>query len=122
VARILIADDEEDIRLLIKILLVRAGFDVVEAVDGQEAVEKAAEASPDLILLDIRMPRMTGLEALDVLRAHPGTARIPVVLVSAYAHDKDTRAVLEEKAVDYLTKPFLPHDLLGKVQTLLGAS
>jgi CheY-like chemotaxis protein len=118
--RILVADDEDDIRLLMKILLSRAGFEIVEAADGQEAVESATASPPDLVLLDIRMPRMTGLEALDALRQNAATAGIPVLLVSAYAHDRDTRAALESRTVQYLTKPFLPADLIGKVNTLLG--
>ncbi len=121
-SRILVADDEDDIRLLIKILLARSGFDILEAADGQEAVDIAAAELPDLIVLDIRMPRMTGIEALEALRTFEPTSGIPVLLVSAYVHDKDTRGHLEGHAVQYMTKPFQPHELLAKIQSMLGSA
>jgi CheY-like chemotaxis protein len=117
-----VADDEDDIRLLIKILLSRSGFDVIEAADGQNAWELATASPPDLIVLDIRMPRMTGLEALEKLKETDTTAHVPVLLISAYAQDGDVERGMAKGAVAYMTKPFQPAQLLERIRQILGPS
>lgn len=121
-ARILIADDEDDIRLIVKILLTRAGFEVVEARDGRQALEFATADPPDLALFDIRMPYMTGLEALEQLKANPSTAGFPVLIVSAYVQESEIQRGKALGAVGYITKPFQPSDLLGRVNEVLAAA
>lgn len=120
--RILIADDEDDIRLIVKILLTRSGFEVVEARDGKEALDLAMASPPDLALLDIRMPKMTGLEALERLKANPETADFPVMIVSAYVQETEIEKGKALGAVGYVTKPFQPADLLARIHTLLAAA
>lgn len=117
--KILIADDEDDIRLLIRIVLERNGFEVLEARDGYETVEMTTSQLPDLLLLDVRMPRMTGLEALDVLKANPQTRDIPILIVSAYAQEADIAAGIARGATGYLTKPFGPQELIARIKVLL---
>lgn len=118
--RILIAEDEPDIRALIDITLNFGGFDVVTVVDGQEAVEHAAKNRPDLILLDARMPRMTGYEACRALKADPATADIPVVFLSAKGQMDEVRSGLKAGALDYILKPFAPEELIKRVGELLA--
>ncbi len=120
--RILVADDEDDIRLIIKILLSRSGFEVVEARDGREALEIATANPPDLAVFDIRMPQMTGLEALELLKANPATAGFPILIVSAYVQESEISKGRALGAAGYVTKPFQPTDLLDQIKQLLGAN
>lgn len=116
---ILIAEDERDIRELIVITLELAGFDVVEVTNGAEAVQKAEEMMPDLILLDVRMPKMTGYEACKVLKAEVKTSDIPIVFLSAKGQEAEVNTGLELGASDYFLKPFAPDELIERVNRIL---
>ena len=122
--RVLVVDDDRVIQQLLQVNLELEGYDVVAtASDGKEALEKIAELKPDLVILDIMMPKMDGLEVCRHLKADASTARIPVILLSARAQDLDIREGLDIGANAYLTKPFDPVELLEVVGRLLsGAS
>lgn len=117
--RILVAEDEADIRGLIVFSLQYAGFDVVEALNGEEAVEKASTVEPDLILLDVRMPRMSGYEACKVLKGQDTTKRIPIVFLSARGQEAEIKHGLELGAEEYILKPFAPDELYRRVESIL---
>ncbi len=118
--KILVAEDEADIRGLIAYSLQYAGFQVVEAWNGEEAVGKALAELPDLILLDVRMPRMNGYEACRVLKAQESTRRIPVVFLSARGQEAEIKQGLELGAEEYILKPFAPDELYRRVGAILG--
>ena len=118
--KILVAEDERDIRELVAFTLTSlGGFEVVKANDGAEAVEKAREALPDLILLDVRMPKMTGYEACAQLKADPLTQNIPIVFLSAKGQEVDIQQGLGLGAEEYILKPFDPGELVEKVRAIL---
>lgn len=118
--KILIAEDEPDIRELLVFTLGQfGGFDVVSTTNGAEAVEKAAETKPDLILLDVRMPRMTGYEACKVLKENKETAEIPVVFLSAKGQEAEVQTGMEVGAIAYILKPFAPDELVSQVRKIL---
>lgn len=119
-AKILIAEDEPDIRSLVAFTLKFAGHTVVEVSNGAEAVTMAKIEQPDLILMDVRMPRMTGYEACQVMKADPETAAIPVVFLSAKGQESEIRTGLESGAAEYLLKPFSPIELSDRVAELLA--
>ena len=119
-AKILIADDERDIRDLVAYALRFAGYEVVATRNGEEAVQAVLQDQPDLILLDVRMPRMTGYEACRQIKAQPGTQDIPIVFLSAKGQEAEVNAGLQLGAVEYIVKPFSPDDLLKRVKTILG--
>jgi len=118
--KILVAEDERDIRDLIAYVLKYAGFEVEVASNGAEAVEKAPQVKPDLILLDVRMPRMTGYEACRQLKKMPEVQHVPVVFLSAKGQDNEIDEGLEVGAKDYILKPFAPDELIQQVQQILG--
>lgn len=118
-AKILIAEDERDIRDLITFTLRFAGHDVVTAVNGEEAVNLVRETRPDLILMDVRMPKMTGYEACKVLKGDVSTESIPVVFLSAKGQEAEVQTGLEAGAVEYILKPFSPDQLAERVQAIL---
>ena len=117
---VLVAEDERDIRELIVITLELEGFNVVEVPNGEEAVKKAKEIRPDLILMDVRMPKMTGYEACKVLKSEEATKEIPVVFLSAKGQETEVNTGLELGAEEYLLKPFAPDELSGRVTQILG--
>jgi len=116
---ILVAEDERDIRELIVFTLQLSGFNVVEVSNGLEAVQKANEIKPDLILLDVRMPKMTGYEACEALKAEEKTQGIPIVFLSAKGQEAEVSAGLELGAEEYFLKPFAPDDLSKRVNKIL---
>ncbi len=118
--KILIAEDERDIRDLITFTLGFAGFDVVSAVDGEEALKLARQDVPDLILMDVRMPRMTGYEACMAMKADTKLKDVPVVFLSAKGQDSEIETGLQAGAVDYLLKPFMPDQLTPRIQAVLA--
>lgn len=118
-ARILIAEDERDIRDLVEFTLKYAGHEVFKASNGQEAVELTAQVMPDLILMDVRMPKMTGYEACRVLKATDEVSDIPVVFLSAKGQDVEMKTGLEAGAIDYILKPFAPDELARRVSEIL---
>jgi DNA-binding response OmpR family regulator len=117
--KILIAEDERDIRDLVVLSLEFAGFEVVAAANGVEAVEVAAEHKPDLILMDVRMPKMTGYEACKQLRLNKATRDIPVVFLSAKGQETEVKQGLDSGAADYIIKPFAPDELARRVREIL---
>lgn len=121
-AKILVAEDEPDIRDLIAIILRIAHHEVVTVSNGVEAVECVAASTPDLILLDVRMHRMSGYEACQRIKANPATASIPVVFLSAKGQETDIHTGLALGALDYVLKPFTPDELVAKVNEILSRS
>jgi DNA-binding response OmpR family regulator len=119
-AKILIAEDERDIRDLVAFTLRFAGYEVVAAANGEEAVLMAPKENPDLILMDVRMPRMTGYDACRVLKANPDLKDIPVVFLSAKGQDSEIATGLEVGAEEYLLKPFAPDQLTERVKAILA--
>ena len=117
-AKILVVDDEKHIVRLVQINLERAGHEVVTAFDGIEALEKVAAEVPDLVVLDIMMPRKDGWETLKDLAADPKTADLPVIVLSAKAQDQDIAKTLMSGAI-HLTKPFNPRELILFVERIL---
>jgi DNA-binding response OmpR family regulator len=116
---VLVADDEEDIRALVAFRLQRAGYEVITAADGAEALTLATTRLPDLIVLDMMMPKATGLEVTRSLRGQDSTKGIPVILLTARAQEADVASGFEAGADDYVKKPFSPMDLQQRVQSLL---
>ena len=119
-AKILIAEDERDIRDLIAFTLRFAGHEVFTASNGEEAVELAPKVNPDLILMDVRMPRMTGYEACKIMKADPGLKDIPVVFLSAKGQESEIQQGLASGAEEYLLKPFAPDQLTSRVKVILA--
>ena len=118
-AKILIAEDERDIRDLITFTLRFAGHDVTAASNGAEAVEQVKKVMPDLIMLDVRMPKMSGYEACEQIKSQEATKHIPVVFLSAKGQDAEVRAGMEVGATDYILKPFAPDKLTERVSEIL---
>ena len=119
-AKILVAEDERDIRDLISFTLQFAGHQVVTANNGEEAVQLALKEIPDLVLTDVRMPKMTGYEACKLIKADPTTQHIPVIFLSAKGQDAEVQTGLDSGADEYLLKPFAPDQLTRKVAEILG--
>ena len=117
--KILVAEDERDIRELIGFTLRFAGLDVTLTKNGEEAVAQAPELQPDLIMLDIRMPKMTGYEACRLLKNDPNTSRIPVVILSAKGQDAEIQQGTDAGADHYIVKPFAPDRLTERVKEIL---
>jgi len=117
---ILIAEDERDIRDLITFTLTFAGHHVTATSNGEEAYEKAMEILPDLILLDVRMPRMTGYEACAKIKSEDKTKQIPVVFLSAKGQEAEVNTGLAAGAKEYILKPFAPDQLTERVKAILA--
>jgi CheY-like chemotaxis protein len=118
--KILIAEDEPDIRDLIAFTLRFAGYEVVTAANGKEAVELAPKEMPDMILMDVRMPIMTGYDACKQFKADPALKHIPVVFLSAKGQESEIQAGLEAGAEEYLLKPFGPSELTESIRRILS--
>ncbi|MBI5588711.1 MAG: response regulator transcription factor [Deltaproteobacteria bacterium] len=117
--KILVVDDEEDILKLLEYNLGRAGFEVIRADDGPDAIEIAKRELPDLIILDIMLPNMDGTEALKVLKKDRATDNIPVIMLTAKGEEIDRVIGLELGADDYIIKPFSTKELMLRVNVLL---
>ncbi len=118
--RVLVVDDDDVIRQLITVNLELEGFEVATAVDGQDCLERVRDVRPDVVTLDVMMPRMDGWEAASRLRADPDTAGIKVVLLSARAQEADLERGNRIGVDAYLTKPFDPDELIDVVRRLAG--
>lgn len=118
--RILVADDEPHIRRLVSFSLRGHGYEVLEACDGGQALEMAVAELPDLVLLDVMMPVMTGYEVLSNLKANPKAAGVPVIMLSAKSQQTEVQAGLSGGAEEYICKPFTPKDLVRRVGEILG--
>ena len=119
-AKILIAEDEPDIRELVAFMLRFAGYEVMAASNGEEAVQAATHDIPDLVLMDVRMPRMTGYDACRIMKANPSLHDVPVVFLSAKGQEAEIQSGLEAGAEEYLLKPFSPDELTNRVRTILS--
>ena len=117
---VLCADDDEDILSLVTLQLERAGFRVVKVHDGEAALESARELKPAVAVLDVMMPRRTGVEVLAELRTDPALRDVKVVLLSARVQELDIERGLEAGADAYLAKPFRAQELVATVERLLG--
>ncbi len=117
---VLVVDDDPVILRLLEVNFQMEGFEVLTAADGQEGVDSAKANLPDLVVSDVMMPRMSGLELVEQLKADDTTRDIPVILLSAKAQVDDIRAGLDAGADDYVTKPFEPLELVDRVNKLLG--
>jgi DNA-binding response OmpR family regulator len=120
--KILVAEDEPDIRELIVFSLKFAGFDVVTAVDGEQAVQMALQEKPDLVMLDVRMPKMTGYEACAAIKKSDELKEVPVIMLSAKGQHAEIEAGLEAGAYEYILKPFVLDELVNKVRAAVGES
>ena len=118
--RVLVVDDDDVIRQLITVNLELEGFDVATAIDGQDCLDRVKDVRPDVITLDVMMPRLDGWEAAGRLRADPDTAGIKVVLLSARAQEADRERGSRIGVDAYLTKPFDPDELIAVVRRLAG--
>jgi two-component system alkaline phosphatase synthesis response regulator PhoP len=119
-AKILVAEDERDIRELVTFSLRGlGGFEVVQASNGAEAVERAVAEHPDLILMDVRMPRMTGYEACAKLKTFKDTKDIPIIFLSAKGQESEIQQGLSAGAEEYILKPFAPDELVNQVRGVL---
>ncbi len=116
---VLVAEDQEHIRALIEYKLRNSGYSVVSVSDGITALEKIRELKPDIILLDVMMPLMTGFEVLSALKEDQLLKTIPVLLVTAQSKEDEILRGLSMGADDYITKPFSPNELAARVKTVL---
>jgi CheY-like chemotaxis protein len=118
--KILLVDDSGTILMMEKMILAREPYDLVTAKDGREAIEKAAAEQPDLILLDVVMPHLTGFEVLEELRAHESTRATPVILVTTRGEAANVEAGYAGGCNDYVTKPINSVELITKVRNYLA--
>ena len=116
---ILYVEDNEMNRQIVRDLLKRTTYRLIEAHDGEEGVAKALEARPDLILMDIQLPKISGLDATRKLRAEAATANTPIIAITSFALSGDDQKAKEAGATAYLAKPYSPRDLLGLIRKIL---
>ncbi len=116
---VLVVEDDPTILQLLEVNFEMEGFIVVRAEDGELGLAAAREVHPDVVVSDVMMPKMSGLELVQALKASPATKSIPVILLSAKAQGADVRSGLEAGADDYVTKPFEPLDLIDRVNAVL---
>jgi DNA-binding response OmpR family regulator len=121
-ATVLVVDDDPVILKLLEVNFEMEGFEVVRASDGAEGLERARAVLPDIVILDVMMPRMTGYEVAKALREDEDTAHIPIIFVTARAQSQDVERGMELGVDDYVTKPFDPLDLIARVNVLLARS
>jgi two-component system, cell cycle response regulator DivK len=116
---ILYVEDNEMNRQIVRDLLKRTKYSLIEAHDGEAGVAKALEARPDLILMDIQLPKISGVEAMRRLRADAATAATPIIAITSFALSGDDQKAKEAGATAYLAKPYSPRDLLGLIRKIL---
>jgi DNA-binding response OmpR family regulator len=117
---ILSVDDEPDVTALVRFHFSRAGYEVLTAASGREAIETIRCRHPDLVLVDLMLPDIDGLGLCEIIRQNSATASIPIVILTAWATAEARQAGVELGAIDYVTKPFSPRDLVDRVARLLG--
>jgi len=117
---ILHVEDNEDNRQIVRDLFEFKGYTVIDAVDGEEGVHKASEIKPDLILMDIQLPKMNGYDTTRAIKSDLALAGIPIIVITSYALSGDDQKAYDAGADDYLAKPYAPKDLLEKVEAWLG--
>jgi DNA-binding response OmpR family regulator len=121
-ATILVVDDDPVIQQLLRVSFEMEGYEVITASDGVAGLERARAERPDLLILDVMMPRMNGIEVARALKSDPGTASIPILMLSAKAQAADVSAGGASGVDDYVTKPFDPEVLLGRAEGLIERS
>jgi CheY-like chemotaxis protein len=119
--KVLVVDDEVFIRKMIEARLKVAGIKVVEAENGMEAVEKAVSERPDLIIMDVMMPKMDGFQACEAIRSNPEISGTPMLMLTARGQDIDMERAMSLGVIEYITKPFSPKGLTEKVVEILSA-
>ncbi|MGH2790782.1 MAG: response regulator transcription factor [Actinomycetota bacterium] len=117
---VLVVEDDPDVRELIARKLAQAGFEVHTRQDGQAGLEATSEVAPDIVLLDVMMPRLDGIEVCRRMRAEPSTASVPVIMLTAKAQEADVDRGFGVGADDYIIKPFSPRELINRVQAVLA--
>ena len=120
--RILVIEDQEDNRRILRDLLTTVGYELIEAVTGEEGVSMAEEHRPDLILMDILLPGINGYDATRLIKAQPALREIPIIAVTSYALSGDDARALEAGCQAYVTKPYSPRQLLAKIREFLPDS
>lgn len=118
--KILVVDDERYILHILDFSLGSEGYEVITAGDGEQAVERTKSEKPDLIVMDIMMPKMDGFEACKLIKSDPDTREIPVIMLTAKGREVDKNRGMEAGADEYLTKPFSPAKLIERVHSVLG--
>lgn len=118
--RILVVEDTDDNLEILQIVLEREGYEVLKAGDGLQGVSMAINERPDLVLMDIRLPEIDGYEATRRIKADPRAAKIPIIAVTSYAMSGDRKKCLDAGCDDYITKPYLPPDLVTMVRKFIG--
>ncbi len=121
-AKILVIDDEVQLVQMVQIRLEANGYDIVTAYDGEEGIEKVKSENPDLIILDIMMPKMNGFEACKILKNDPKYSKIPIIFLSAKVQEEDLEIGKAKSADAFVKKPFETPDLLAKIKELLEKS
>jgi two-component system, cell cycle response regulator DivK len=116
---ILYVEDNEFNRKIVRQLLAQTSYRLREAPDGESGVRAAQEELPDLILMDVQLPKMSGLDATRELRADPRTARVPIIIVTSYALSGDEQKAKDAGATAYIAKPYSPRDLLSKIREIV---
>jgi two-component system cell cycle response regulator DivK len=116
---ILYVEDNEYNRKIVRQLLARTSYRLIEAVDGEAGVEAARRELPDLILMDVQLPKMSGLDATRLLRDDPATGHIPILVITSFALSGDRERAAEAGANGYLAKPYSPRELLARVREIL---
>jgi len=116
---ILYVEDNEMNRKIVRALLKNTKYQLLEAFDGEAGVAKALEAKPDLILMDVQLPKMSGIDATRKLRAEAATAATPILVITSFALSGDEQKARDAGATGYLAKPYSPMDLLGRIRALL---
>jgi DNA-binding response OmpR family regulator len=119
---ILVADDEPYVLRSLEFILKKEGYRVLTATDGQEALEKIQEKRPDLVFLDIQMPRMDGNTVCQALRSEPATRDLHIIMITAKGQEVDRLQALESGADEFITKPYSPRKLVDRVREILGPS
>ena len=120
--RILVVEDQEDNRRIVRDLLTANGYTLIEAADGNQGLAAAQREKPDLILMDIQLPKVSGYDAVKAIRSKPGFERVPIIAVTSYALSGDDQKAYECGCSDYITKPFHPRMLLEKVEKYLTSA
>lgn len=118
----LVADDDPDILTLVSFRLEKAGYEVITATDGQQALDLAVDRHPTLAVLDVRMPKLNGYEVTTQIRENPATSKTPILLLSASVHEASVAKGFDAGADDYLKKPFVPQELLARIEAILTRS
>ncbi len=116
---ILYVEDNEMNRKIVRALLKATTYELVEAFDGESGVAKALEVKPDLILMDVQLPKMSGIDATRKLRSEAATANIPILVITSFALSGDEQKALQAGATGYMAKPYSPMDLLGRIRKLV---